>query len=48
MEPFGPILNLFDAVADVRPKKENKLNRYSDEEVHMWTQRTVETLTGIS
>ena len=25
-----------------------KLNRYSDEQVHLWTCRTVETLTGRS
>ena len=29
-------------------KIRNKLNRYSDEQVHLWTCRTVETLTGRS
>ena len=25
------------AIAQIKPKKKNKLNRYSDEEVHLWT-----------
>ena len=28
-----------------RRKRINELNRYSDEKVHLWTCRTVETLT---
>ena len=29
-------------------KRINKLHSYSDEQVHLWTCRTVETLTGRS
>ena len=33
--------------ASYAEKEENKLNRYSDEQVHLWTCRTVETLDGV-
>ena len=43
-----PVDDLKGHCAGYAEKRGNKLNRYSDEQVHMWTSRTVETLTGRS
>ena len=43
-----PVAELKSRCACYAEKEDIKLHSYSDEQVHLWTCRTIETLTGRS